>query len=180
MEEKQDYEKYKKHSYSEEKRKIMAEIDEKLQNKETAIAALELIEQHLGEISPIYFLKTKDLSNSENQEIREKVDSVLKKCHEVPECKENSEKIDKLQRRCKDTLRQFEERLQKALAPPQAQAITKLPESITILLEESQQAIQSYNESRDEIQKSYEELAKPFGQLLQPVVPKEEIMPPCK
>lgn len=176
MGEKVDYEEYKKHSYSDEERKIMAEIDEKLQNKETVIAALELIEQHLGEISPMYLLKTKDLLNSENQEIREKADSVLKKCHEEPECKENSEKIDELQRGYKDTLRQFDERLQKALAPPQAPAITKLPESITILLEESQQAIQ-FIKSMDEIQKSYEELAKPFGQLLQPLIHKEEIMP---
>lgn len=47
----------------------MDEIDEKLQNKETAIAALELIEQHFGVTSSIYLFKTRDLSKSENQEI---------------------------------------------------------------------------------------------------------------
>ena len=52
MDEKRDYEKYKK-----------------LQNKETAIAALELIEQHFGMTSPIYLFKTRDLSKSENHEI---------------------------------------------------------------------------------------------------------------
>ena len=40
-----------------------------MQNKETAIAALELIEQHLGVTSPIYLFKNRDLSKSENQEI---------------------------------------------------------------------------------------------------------------
>jgi hypothetical protein len=38
-------------------------------NKETAIAALELIEQHFGMTSPIYLFKTRDLSKSENHEI---------------------------------------------------------------------------------------------------------------
>jgi hypothetical protein len=40
-----------------------------MQNKETAIAALELVEQHFGVASPIYLFKTKDLSKSENHEI---------------------------------------------------------------------------------------------------------------
>jgi len=40
-----------------------------MQNKETAIAALELIEQHLGVTSPIYLFKPRDLSKSENHKI---------------------------------------------------------------------------------------------------------------
>jgi len=47
----------------------MDEIDKKLQNKETAIAALELIEQHFGMTSPIYLFKPRDLSKSENHKI---------------------------------------------------------------------------------------------------------------
>ena len=46
---------YKKLAYSEEARKMMEEIKGEFKNPETQIEALELIEQHKGEISPYAF-----------------------------------------------------------------------------------------------------------------------------
>ena len=92
-----ELEEYKKLVYSEEARKIMEEIKEKFKNHETQIEALELIEQHKGEISPVYFFYTKDLSTSENQEIREKAKGVLDKYYqENPEFRDWGRKIDTL------------------------------------------------------------------------------------
>ena len=51
---------YKKLAYSEEARKIMEELKREFKNPETQIEALELIEQHKGEISPYAFFIAKD------------------------------------------------------------------------------------------------------------------------
>jgi len=98
-----ELEEYKKLAYSEEARKIMKEIREKAKNSETQIEALELIEPHKNEISPLYFIYTKDLSTSENQEIREKAKGVLDKYYQKnPEFREWDRKIDTLFEKTKD------------------------------------------------------------------------------
>ncbi len=87
--------KSKKLSISEKAQKIMEEINEKAKNPETRLKALELIEQHLGEISMHAFYITLDLSKSDQQEIREKAEGILKKYYEEnPEFRDLGEKLD--------------------------------------------------------------------------------------
>lgn len=87
--------KSKKLSTSENAQKIMEEINEKAKNPETRLNALELIEQHLGELSMHAFYITLDLSKSEQQEIREKAEGILKKYYEeYPEFRDLGEKLD--------------------------------------------------------------------------------------
>ena len=87
--------KSKKLSISEKAQKIMEEINEKAKNPETRLKALELIEQHLGELSMHAFYITLDLSKSDQQEIKEKAEGILKKYYEEnPEFRDLGEKLD--------------------------------------------------------------------------------------
>jgi len=87
--------KSKKLSISEKAQKIMEEINEKEKNPETQLKALELIEQHLGELSMRAFYITLNLSKSDQQEIKEKAEEILKKYYEKnPEFRDLGEKLD--------------------------------------------------------------------------------------
>jgi len=77
-----DLDEYKRSAYSEEVRKIMDEIKQKVKNQDTQIEALELIEQHMGKIPPYCFFIVKNLTRLENQEVREKAENVLKEYYE--------------------------------------------------------------------------------------------------
>ena len=87
--------KSKKLFISEKAQKIMEEINEKAKNPETQLKALELIEQHLGELSMHAFYITLNLSKSDQQEIKEKAEGILKKYYEEnPEFRDLGEKLD--------------------------------------------------------------------------------------
>ena len=118
--------KSKKLSISEKAQKIMEEINEKAKNPETRLKALELIEQHLGEISMHAFYITLDLSKSDQQEIREKAEGILKKYYEEnPEFRDLGEKLDSFKKNMEQAFSPIHEMMQAIEA--QQRILQKLP-----------------------------------------------------
>ena len=118
--------KSKKLSISEKAQKIMEEINEKAKNPETQLKALELIEQHLGEISMHAFYITLDLSKSDQQEIREKAEGILKKYYEEnPEFRDLGEKLDSFKKNMEQAFSPIHEMMQAIEA--QQRILQKLP-----------------------------------------------------
>jgi len=121
--------KSKKLSISEKAQKIMEEINEKAKNPETRLKALELIEQHLGEISMHAFYITLDLSKSDQQEIREKAEGILKKYYEEnPEFRDLGEKLDSFKKNMEQVEQAFSpiREMMQAIAAQQ-RILQKLP-----------------------------------------------------
>lgn len=118
--------KSKKLSISEKAQKIMEEINEKAKNPETRLKALELIEQHLGELSMHAFYITLDLSKSDQQEIREKAEGILKKYYEEnPEFRDLGEKLDSFKKNMEQAFSPIREMMQAIAA--QQRILQKLP-----------------------------------------------------
>ena len=118
--------KSKKLSISEKAQKIMEEINEKAKNPETRLKALELIEQHLGELSMRAFYITLNLSKSDQQEIKEKAEGILKKYYEEnPEFRDLGEKLDSFKKNMEQAFSPIREMMQAIAA--QQRILQKLP-----------------------------------------------------
>jgi len=118
--------KSKKLSISEKAQKIMEEINEKAKNPETQLKALELIEQHLGELSMRAFYITLNLSKSDQQEIKEKAEGILKKYYEEnPEFRDLGEKLDSFKKNMEQAFSPIREMMQAIAA--QQRILQKLP-----------------------------------------------------
>jgi len=118
--------KSKKLSISEKAQKIMEEINEKAKNPETQLKALELIEQHLGELSMRAFYITLNLSKSDQQEIKEKAEGILKKYYEEnPEFRDLGEKLDSFKKNMEQAFSPIHEMMQAIEA--QQRILQKLP-----------------------------------------------------
>ena len=162
---------YKKLAYSEEARKIMEEIKEKAKNSETQIEALELIEQHLDELSMHAFYITLDLSKTEQQKIREKAKGILKNYYEKnPEFEELGKGLDI-----------FKENWEKAFSPvgeimqtiaAQQRILQKLPLQAIVT---QRRMLQHPMIKLGEIAKLYEDWSKQIVKIQKRLQPKIEL-----